>query len=390
MRRRLAGGREETAGIVLMVLVSTATVLAADRGQTRVWVALAMAAAEAGLLLGRHAAPPGALAGLALAVVAGFAALLLASSGLGEVPILVAAARLPRVLPAPRRVAVVLAVAVLFGVGIAYVSGNVVGLLAGYGVWLLAQRTVQSAALEAERDRAVGLLAEVEASRDTQAEAAASGERARIAREMHDVLAHSLAGLSLQLQAVRAVAVREGVADAVTVPLERAADLAREGVAEARAAVGVLSGPAAPDGRGIGDVEGLVARFPGSAGHTVTGAAQPLSGAAGHAVYRAVQESLTNAARYAPGARVAVALDWSATRLVATVSDEGAARTTSLDPVRGAAPGFGAGAGTAATGSGLAGMAARLEQVGGRLTAGPAGDGWLVRIVVPTRPAGDA
>lgn len=390
MLRRLAGEREETAGIVLMVLVSVATVLAADRGPTRVWVALAMAGAEAGLLLGRHAAPAPALAGLGLAVAAGFAALLLAPSGLGEVPLLVAASRLPRVLPAPRRVAVVLAVAVLFGVGIAYVSGSVVGLLAGYGVWLLAQRTVQSAALEAERDRAVGLLAEVEASRDAQAEAAASGERARIAREMHDVLAHSLAGLSLQLQAVRAVAVREGVADAVTVPLQRAADLAREGVAEARAAVGVLSDPAVPAGRGIGDVEDLVARFPGSAGHTVTGAAQPLSEAAGHAVYRAVQESLTNAARYAPGARVAVALDWTATRLVATVSDEGPARATPLDPVRAAAEGLGAGAGTAATGAGLAGMAQRLEQVGGRLTAGPAGDGWLVRIVVPARPAGGA
>lgn len=386
MVRRLKGGHDESAGIVLMVLVSIATVLAAPAGAARVWAGLAMAAAEVGLLLGRHAPPPGALAGLALAVVAGFAALLLASSGLGEVPILVAAARLPRVLPARHRVPVVLAVAVLFGVGIAYVSGNVVGLLAGYGVCLLAQRTVQSAALEGERDRAVGLLAEVEASRDAQAEAAASGERARIAREMHDVLAHSLAGLSLQLQAVRAVAVREGVADAVTIPLQRAADLAREGVAEARAAVGVLSGPAVADRRGIGDVEELVSRFPGTAGFVVTGVARPVPAATGHALYRAVQESLTNAARYAPGARVAVALDWSVTRLVATVSDEGAAHVPSLDPVRGAAPGLGAGAGTAATGTGLAGMAERLQQIGGRLTAGPAGGGWLVRIVVLVEP----
>ena len=193
---------------------------------------------------------------------------------------------------------------------------------------------------------------------------------------MHDVLAHNLAGLSLQLQAARAVAERDGVAAAVTAPLQRAAELARDGMAEARAAVGALSDPAIAAGPGIAGVADLVSRFPGSATYAVTGVAQPVSPAAGHAVYRAVQESLTNAARYAPGARVAVALDWSATQLVATVSDEG-----STSAVAGA-PDLGAGAG-AATVSGLGGMAVRLGDAGGRLVAGPAGDGWLVRIVVP-------
>jgi signal transduction histidine kinase len=387
--------QDEVGGVTLMVLVSVATVLAVHGASSRIGTAVAMTVAEVGLLLGRHALPRLRFAGLALAIAAGFTALLLAPSGLAEVPILAAAARLPWTLSADRRRPVTIALGVLFGVGVAYISGNIAGLLAGYGVWLLAQRTVQTVALQAERDRAVVLLAEVEASRDAQAEAAAGAERARIAREMHDVLAHSLAGLSLQLQAVRAVAQREGVGDAVTVPLQRAADLARDGVSEARAAVGALApagvepvgtGPASPGvlavpaQRGVAAIGELVSAFGGSASLAVTGDVESLSAAAEHAVYRAVQESLTNAARYAPGAPVAVALDWSPTQLVATVSDEGATDRGDLHESVRVAP-FGEG-----TGTGLIGMAERLRQVGGRLVAGPAGDGWLVRIVVPTVP----
>jgi signal transduction histidine kinase len=102
------------------------------------------------------------------------------------------------------------AVSVAFGVTITAISGSPLGLLAGIGAWALADRSIEHAALEAERDRTLALLAEVEASRQAQLEAAAAEERNRIAREMHDVLAHSLAGLSMQLQAVRAVAAAEG------------------------------------------------------------------------------------------------------------------------------------------------------------------------------------
>jgi signal transduction histidine kinase len=211
----------------------------------------------------------------------------------------------------------------------------------------------------------------VQASRDAQAEAAASGERERIARDMHDVLAHSLAGLSIQLQAVRAVAGREGVGEVVTEPLQRAADLARDGIAEARAAVGALNPPAP---RGVEAIEQLVARFPGDATWHSSGMPRQVEPSAGHAVYRAVQEALTNAARYAPGARVAVEVAWTDDQLVVSVSDGGAVRPASF-----AANG---------TGTGLASMTERIEQIGGRLEAGPSGSGWLVRVtLVPVTPS---
>ena len=144
------------------------------------------------------------------------------------------------------------ALGVAFGVAVAWVEPHArSGLLAGFAVPFLALRRLEQVELRAERDRAVALLAELEKARDAQAQAAALAERGRIAREMHDVLAHSLAGLSLQLQAVRAVASRENVGPAVTVPLDRAAELARTGVEEAKAVVGALRddpGAACPAG----------------------------------------------------------------------------------------------------------------------------------------------
>jgi hypothetical protein len=81
-----------------------------------------------------------------------------------------------------------------YGLSIMATSGTAIGLVAGVGAWALADRSVEHAAFRAEHDRALVLLAEVEASRHAQREAAAAQERNRIAGEMHDVLAHSLAG----------------------------------------------------------------------------------------------------------------------------------------------------------------------------------------------------
>ena len=187
---------------------------------------------------------------------------------------------------------------------------------------ILARRRLDQEALQAERDRALALLAELEAARDAQAQAAALEERGRIAREMHDVLAHSLAGLSLQLQAVRAVAGREGVGPAVLEPLDRAAELARTGVDEAKAAVSALR---ETPPLGIDDLPSLVERFPGDARFVTTGSALAVDPVLGHALYRAVQESLTNAARYAPGSPVRVELSWDLSGPVVTVTDEGPA-----------------------------------------------------------------
>ena len=93
------------------------------------------------------------------------------------------------------------------------------------------------------------LLAELEASREAETAAAALAERSRLAREMHDVLAHTLSGLALQLQGARALA-RSLPADAGTAELadavERAHGLARNGLAEARQAIGALRGAPLP------------------------------------------------------------------------------------------------------------------------------------------------
>ena len=199
---------------------------------------------------------------------------------------------------------------IAFGGVIGWISQSVAGLLAGTGIPLLVQRAVEHRDLVQERDRAQALLAEVQAGREAETQAAALRERGRIAREMHDVLAHSLAGLSVQLQAVRAVAARERVGPAVLEPLDKAAALAREGLGEARAAVSALRDPV---GLGLDALPALVERHPGTAVLDETGTRGQVSVDAAHAVYRAVQESLTNAARYAPGSVVRVALEWQPT-----------------------------------------------------------------------------
>ena len=299
-------------------------------------------------------------------ILGGLGGTLLAPSGIAIAVTFITASRLPIVF-GERAVRVLggLTTASVATV-IAVVSHSWVGALAGVGIPLVIQRANEHEALIAERDRAQALLAEVEAGRDAEQRAAALRERGKIARELHDVLAHTLAGLSVQLQAVRAVAAREQVPPSVLEPLDTAAALAKNGLDEARAAVGVLRDPV---GLGIDELPALVARHPGRPVLTVSGEGA-VSPDAGHAVYRAVQESLTNAARYAPGATVSVELDWTRAQLITTVSDTG------LPSGRRAVTDQG-------TGLGLAGMGERLAEVGGTVTAGPAGPGWRVVIMVP-------
>lgn len=376
--RGRTSGRRKSFGAVVMVACVVVSVFAAPGTAAKVAVGLLGAGAELGILLGRRATPArGAVLAVALTIGAGFAITFLAPSGLGMVPLLMGTAMLPACMEeGPVRQATVAAVAVGFGVTIMAISHSPAGLLAGAGVWLLAERTVEHAALQAERDRAVALLAEVEASRQAQQEAAAVEERGRIAREMHDVLAHSLAGLSVQLQAVRAIAVRENASAALTGPLDRAAQLARDGVQEARAAVGALR---AMPVRGVEHLETLVGGFPGEARIRITGRPGPLAPEAGHAVYRAVQEAMTNAARYATGSAIEVDVVGEDEEVRVAVRDHGLPAGRGASGVRG-------------SGTGLRGMAERIEAVGGSLTAGPVpgGTGWRIVVRVPTTRASGA
>jgi signal transduction histidine kinase len=358
-------------GTGVMVIAAVVCVIDASGLAAKIAAGALMLAAELGLILARRfPAQRRGLVAVSLTSAAGLAVTLLAPSALGEVPVLAGASILPRYLPAgwPRGVGIGI-ISVSFGVSIFIISGSPVGLLAGAGAWALANRSVEHDAFRSERDRALALLAEVEASRQAQREAAAAEERNRIAGEMHDVLAHSLAGLSLQLQAIRAVAAAEGASASITGPIDRAAELAREGVQEARAAVGALR---APRLRGPDDLAGLVQGFPGEVALQVNGQPEPLEPATGHAVYRAVQEAMTNTARYATGSAIDVAVTWDPAWLRVRVRDYGVPAGRQPSGVKG-------------SGTGVKSMADRVEAAGGRLTAGPAldGPGWLVEIIVP-------
>ena len=352
--------------VPIWVAISVATGFSAPSTPRGVSGGIVTALAATALLLMRHGTRGFGQTMVVIASVAGLAATLLAPAGLAEVVVFIVASRMPRVFSgnALRNLMVLDALAVAGVIG--WVSHSVVGALSGFGIPLLVQRAMEHEQLIVERDRAQALLAEVEARRESETQAVALRERGRIARELHDVLAHTLAGLSVQLQAVRAVAAREQVPATVLDPLDTAAALAKSGLEEARTAVGVLRDPI---GLGVDEIAALVARHPGPPSFAVSGSGS-VSAEAGHAVYRAVQESLTNAARYAPGASVSVSLDWASV-LTVIVCDTGLPIGRSAVADQG-------------TGLGLAGMDERLREVGGSVTAGPvAGGGWQVEITVP-------
>ncbi|TDE08902.1 sensor histidine kinase [Jiangella asiatica] len=223
---------------------------------------------------------------------------------------------------------------------------------------------------------------QAERDRDQRALIAAAEERARIAREMHDVVAHNLSVIVVQADGGRYAAAQDpqAAADALTI----IGDTGRGALAEMRRLLGVLR--ATDDGDGGGADQDIV-RNPqpglGSLPELVTsvrqaglpvefdvsGAPRPLPPGPSLAVYRVIQEALTNALKHAgPAARAQVRLAFGVDCLTARVSDDG----------RGAAA---AGDGL---GQGLLGMRERMTMYGGTVTAGPlTGGGWRVDMDMP-------
>jgi signal transduction histidine kinase len=231
--------------------------------------------------------------------------------------------------------------------------------------WALGQRTRGDIArAKAEERRA-----------EERVSAAARDERTKIAIEMHDVVAHSLAVIVSQARGAQ-------YADRSDpqVPIDTLATIertGREALREMRGILGLLrdggrSGELAPV-PALGDLPELVARFP-SARLTVVGTPQPLSPARELAVYRAAQESLTNVLKHAGhGVAADVTLTWSPARLVLEVTDDGDAATT----VDGSA------------GLGLSGMRYRVEALDGTAAAGPMqSGGFAVTVSLPTEKEG--
>ncbi|MEU4195271.1 histidine kinase [Kribbella sp. NPDC026611] len=210
-------------------------------------------------------------------------------------------------------------------------------------------------------------LARKQAAIEEHGRAAALAERARIARDVHDVLAHSLAGLSLSLQGARLMLVRDGASAEAIEQVTRAQGLAAEGLAEARRAVAALREDAVPDVRALGDLVTTYRLETGApASFEVEGTEREVPAEVMTTLYRTVQEALSNTRKHATGAPVEVRLVYGDdVRL--TVEDRPGRR-----PGR-ATPG----------GYGLVGMRERADLVGGTLNAGPTDEGWRVELRVP-------
>ncbi|WP_345634050.1 sensor histidine kinase [Rugosimonospora acidiphila] len=232
------------------------------------------------------------------------------------------------------------------------------------------------------------LAEETRLAREGQARSAALDERARIAREIHDVLAHSLAALTVQLETADAL-LEGGRADQARQSVVRAGQLAREGLAETRRAIGALRGETLPLPELLtalsthynGDFTGDPATV------RVDGAPRELNPDTALALYRTAQEAMTNIRKHAPGARVSIALSYRPGTVDLAI-------VNSAPPPDAPRP-------LASTGGGygLTGLRERAELAGGTFSAGPAehsgpeatgpepsgpeGSGWRVRISVP-------
>jgi signal transduction histidine kinase len=248
-------------------------------------------------------------------------------------------------------------------------------------------------------DTLVDRARRLEIERDQQAQLATSAERTRIAREMHDIVAHSLSVIIAQADGGRYAAVQEP--EAATRSLATIAETGRAALADMRRLLGVLrpdatedvtldGGPGGPGAAvaggsalaapvadltpqpAVGDIEQLLEQVR-SSGVRVSlvrmGTGRRLPPGTGLTVYRICQESLTNVLKHAgPSATATVLLQWTAASLVLQVSDDG----------RGAA------AESDGAGQGVVGMRERAAMLGGTLTVGPRpGGGYRVRAEIP-------
>ena len=231
------------------------------------------------------------------------------------------------------------------------------------------------------REGYLGLLEDraERSQRETEAETerAVAEERARIARELHDIVAHRVSMMIVQANAARTVAAsdprRAGVA------MQAVTDAGKQALSELRSLLNVLrpepnAQPEAPQ-PGLSDVEALVAgvaRTDLAVTYKVTGHSEPLPTAVGLSTYRIIQEALTNALKYAgPTATVEVTLDQSPDEIVVTIIDDGHGPPTTPSPTP--------------VGHGIIGMKERVALFGGHFEAGGhAGGGFRIAATIPT------
>jgi signal transduction histidine kinase len=210
----------------------------------------------------------------------------------------------------------------------------------------------------------------------SQQEHAARRERARIARELHDVVAHHISMISVQAETARLTT--PGLPPEGARRLSAIGETARDALSEMRRLLGVLredaeTQPMRAPQPGLDDLVDLVdgARVTSGGASTrliVSGPVVPLEPGVELTAYRIVQEALTNSRRHAPGAAVDVELDYADTAFHVRVRDNGP----------GPPP-----AGQANGGHGLLGMSERAAMVGGRIRVGSGAAGFLVEAILP-------
>ena len=205
-------------------------------------------------------------------------------------------------------------------------------------------------------------------------ENAARGERARIARELHDVVAHHISMISIQAETARLTT--SGMPPEGAKQLSAIGDTARDALSEMRRLLGVLREDADPlltraPQPGLGDLVDLVDDARSAAGGASTrlvvrGHVTPLEPGVELTAYRIVQEALTNSRRHAPGAAVDVELEYADAALKVRIRDNG----PGLSP-------------EAPDGHGLLGMRERAAMVGGAIRAESGTTGFLIEATLP-------
>jgi signal transduction histidine kinase len=359
---------------------------------------------------GLHGASLGvtlALAGFALAAVGGFAALLvrrtrawilvpvlallmvssavlvwLQPDGAGPVGLLIAVGVAARIIPG--RTSIVMLTACLGFLLVAESASQdrkhqgalellvtALPLAAIYMIVLFGRR------IRMQEAQAEQLLIELEESRGAELRAAALAERQRLARDMHDVLAHSLSGLLLQLEGARLLALASPGDERLAGTIDRAHELAKNGLDEARRAIGMLRDDDLP---GPDRLAALTAAFQADTGmparFSSSGTPRELASAVRLALYRVTQEALTNVRKHARPDRVEVRLHYLPDQVHLAVEDMGVPASA---PPAGSEGGYG-----------LTGMRERAELLGGTMEAAPTGTGFRVLLRVPAEdPAGD-
>jgi signal transduction histidine kinase len=243
--------------------------------------------------------------------------------------------------------------------------------LIAYGYLIGTRRRLQSEVVEGRRRE-----------QEEQARSTLLEERARIARELHDVVAHHMSVIAVRAET--APFRIPGLPEAVKDDMAETSAIAREALTEMRRLLGVLRGADGDAERapqpGMDRLEGLVAAVRGAGlavDLRVVGDQRPLPSGVELSAYRIMQEALSNTLRHAPGARAAVEVRYEPSRLWLRVRN---------DPP----PGPGDRPPPAAPGHGIVGMRERATMLGGTLAAGPTGDGgYLVEATLPLEGSAD-